>query len=49
MINMWKDRINVETASYEEIAIAWADQRSNFNNKSDGYKNLMGVLEELGN
>lgn len=47
MINMWKDRINVETASYDEIAEAWRNQRSDFNNKSDAYKNLMGVLEEL--
>ena len=47
MLNTWKDRINVETATYEDIKAAWTDVRSNFNNKSDGYKNLMRALEEL--
>lgn len=47
MLNTLKPRINVETASYDEIASAWADVRTNFGYTTDAYKNLMKVLEDL--
>lgn len=46
MFNLYKDMVDLSTATYDEIYNSWSDVKTDYNNLSDGGKNLIKYLKE---